>query len=77
MLVLSRKVGEKLMIGDQITIVVSRVAGNRVTLGIEAPLEVPVLRAEIAAPVKAPHVDADVPLDASDCRRGAVPTLAE
>jgi carbon storage regulator len=32
MLVLSRKEGEKLVIGDNITVVVSRVAGNRVTL---------------------------------------------
>jgi carbon storage regulator len=77
MLVLSRKVGEKLIIGDQVTIVVSRVSGNRVMLGIEAPLEVSVLRAEIAAPVKATHVGADSLLDASDCRRGVVPTLAE
>ena len=40
MLVLSRKIGEKLIIGDNITVVVSRVAGNRVTLGIEAPHDV-------------------------------------
>ena len=37
MLVLSRKIGEKLVIGDNITVVVSRVAGNRVTLGIGEP----------------------------------------
>ena len=40
MLVLSRKIGEKLVIGDNITVVVSRVAGNRVMLGIEAPHDV-------------------------------------
>jgi carbon storage regulator len=47
MLVLSRKIGEKLVIGDNITVVVSRVAGNRVTLGIEAPSEVRVVRGEL------------------------------
>ncbi len=47
MLVLSRKIGERLVIGDNITVVVSRVAGNRVTLGIEAPAEVRIVRGEL------------------------------
>lgn len=47
MLVLSRKVGEKLVIGDNITIVVNRVAGNRVTIGIDAPDEVRIIRGEL------------------------------
>lgn len=47
MLVLSRKEGEKLVIGDNITVVVSRVAGNRVTLGIEAPADVRIIRGEL------------------------------
>lgn len=47
MLVLSRKVGERLIIGDNITVVVNRVVGNRVTLGIEAPNSVRVVRAEL------------------------------
>ena len=47
MLVLSRKVGEKLVIGDNITIVVNRVAGNRVTIGIDAPDEVRIVRGEL------------------------------
>ncbi len=47
MLVLSRKVGEKLVIGDNITIVVNRVAGNRVTIGIDAPEEVRIIRGEL------------------------------
>jgi carbon storage regulator len=49
MLVLSRKIGERLVIGDNITVVVSRVAGNRVTLGIEAPSEVRIIRGELKA----------------------------
>ncbi len=47
MLVLSRKEGEKLVIGENITVVVSRVAGNRVTLGIEAPADVRIIRGEL------------------------------
>jgi len=47
MLVLSRKVGEKLVIGGNITVVVTRVAGNRVTLGIEAPNDIRVVRGEL------------------------------
>ena len=49
MLVLSRKIGEKLVIGDNITVVVSRVAGNRVMLGIEAPQDVRIIRGELKA----------------------------
>jgi carbon storage regulator len=52
MLVLSRKIGEKLVIGDNITVVVSRVAGNRVTLGIQAPSDVRIVRGEL-------HIDLD------------------
>lgn len=47
MLVLSRKVGERLVIGGNITVVVNRVAGNRVTLGIEAPDTVRIVRGEL------------------------------
>lgn len=53
MLVLSRKVGEKLVIGDNITVVVSRISGNRVTLAIEAPQEVRIVRGELK-PVEVP-----------------------
>jgi carbon storage regulator len=47
MLVLSRKVGQELVIGDNIRITVNRVGGSRVTLGIEAPDEVRIVRAEL------------------------------
>lgn len=47
MLVLSRKVGERLNIGDDIVLVVSKIAGNRVTLAIEAPTHVRVVRGEL------------------------------
>lgn len=47
MLVLSRKEGEKLVIGDNITLVVSKICGNRVTVGIEAPADVKIFRGEL------------------------------
>jgi len=47
MLVLSRKVGEELVIGDNIRVVISRVAGNRVSLGIQAPDSVHIMRSEL------------------------------
>jgi carbon storage regulator len=47
MLVLSRKIGEKIMIGDGIVVVVKRILGQRVTFGIEAPENVRIVRAEL------------------------------
>lgn len=47
MLVLSRKIGEKIHVGKDITIEVRRVAGNRVTIAVEAPREVRILRGEL------------------------------
>src|SRR5262245_22631900 len=47
MLVLSRKRGQTLVIGDDIRVVVQRINGNRVTLGIEAPAHVHILRGEL------------------------------
>lgn len=46
MLVLSRKKGEAIVVGD-ITIVVTDIRGDKVRLGVEAPREVPVDREEI------------------------------
>ena len=47
MLVLSRKVGERILIGDQVAVTIVRVTGGGVRLGIEAPADMTVLRAEI------------------------------
>jgi carbon storage regulator len=47
MLVLTRKLQEKIQIGDQITITILRTKGKSVRIGIEAPLEVPVVRGEL------------------------------
>ena len=47
MLVLSRKVGERIVIGQGVTLVVKRIAGQRVTLGIEAPQDIHIVRGEL------------------------------
>ena len=47
MLVLSRKKNEKIIIGDNITIMVIEIRGDKVRLGIEAPREVTVHRQEV------------------------------
>lgn len=47
MLVLSRKSGQKLQIGDNITVTVLEVHGNVIRLGIEAPRDVRILRGEL------------------------------
>jgi carbon storage regulator len=49
MLVLTRKLMEKLYIGDDICVTVVRLEAGQVRLGIEAPREVPVVRAELIA----------------------------
>jgi carbon storage regulator CsrA len=48
MLVLSRKVGEKIAIGDEIVLVINRVSGSRVSIGIEAPDHVRIVRGELS-----------------------------
>lgn len=47
MLVLSRKVGEKVHIGNDITVTVIDLQGDRVRLGCDCPIEVPVHREEV------------------------------
>ncbi len=52
MLILTRHVGETLMIGDEVAITVLGVKGNQVRIGINAPKEVPVHREEIYLRIK-------------------------
>ncbi len=53
MLVLSRKKNESIVIGHDITVTVLEVRGDKVRLGIVAPKEVPVHRAEVQAAIEA------------------------
>lgn len=52
MLILTRKVGESVLIGDDISITVLSVRGNQVKLGVQAPKEVSVHREEIYQRIK-------------------------
>lgn len=47
MLVLSRKNGERLLIGDDVVVTVVRIGPNSVRLGIDAPMEMNIVRSEL------------------------------
>ena len=53
MLILTRREGESVLIGDEVTITVLRVKGNQVRLGVNAPKNVSVQREEISERVRA------------------------
>ena len=53
MLIVSRKPGPALLIGDQVRIEILGLAGNQVKLGIEAPREIAVLRSEVLDTIRA------------------------
>ena len=55
MLVLTRKVGERIQIGDGVVVTVVRVHGDKVRLGVEAPADVAVHREEVSRRVQAAH----------------------
>jgi carbon storage regulator len=52
MLVLSRKIGERVMIGDDIVVMVVDVRGDKVRLAVEAPQSIPVHRQEVYEAIK-------------------------
>ncbi len=52
MLILTRKIGEALMIGEDVTVTVMDVKGNQVRIGISAPKDVAVHREEIFERIK-------------------------
>ena len=52
MLILTRKVGESLLIGDDVSITILHVRGNQVKIGVKAPKEISVHREEIYQRIK-------------------------
>lgn len=70
MLILTRRTGETLMIGDDVTLTVLGVKGNQVRLGINAPKSVPVHREEIYERIKQEMADAVKDQASSDEPRG-------
>ena len=73
MLILQRKEGESLLIGDEVEITVLAVEAGRVRLAIQAPREVPILRSELRVAAQTNREAADEaasPLELLDALKG-------
>ncbi|MFD2191205.1 carbon storage regulator CsrA [Pistricoccus aurantiacus] len=64
MLILTRRVGETLMVGDEVTVTVLGVKGNQVRIGVNAPKDVAVHREEIYQRIQREKTDSgEEPID--------------
>lgn len=62
MLILTRRIGETLNIGDEVQVTVLGIKGNQVRIGVSAPKEVPVHREEIYERIKKEKEAGNIPL---------------
>ena len=63
MLVISRKTGEGLRIGDNITLQVVSISGDKVTLAIDAPKEIKIMRDELIQIIEANQSSSQIPAE--------------
>jgi carbon storage regulator len=82
MLILSRKVNEKIVIGDDVTISIIEIKGDQIRIGVDAPRSVKVFRQEVFSEIRAankaasessaalPKLDVPMPAPSADTIRG-------
>lgn len=75
MLVLTRKLGESVIINGDITLTVLAVERGRVRVGIEAPSEVPIYRAELMRRTEKRELDADLAAKPAEWRNADSPLV--
>ena len=72
MLILTRKIGESILVGDNIRLVVLEIRGKQIRLGIDAPPDIVVLREEIAQRLSTKTSGRPVSIIQRWCRRSTL-----